>query len=85
MRMTRSERTILSILTVRGRTLSSELPNHTNLAPRTVNFAVRKLLDKKLIKKIPNLNDMRTVFYEPVTFIPNSQSAVQTISAEANI
>ena len=85
MNMTRSERTVLSILTVRGRTLSSEVANYTNLAPRTVNFAVRRLLKKNLIRKIPNLLDMRTVFYEPVTFIPEVSSAVQTASIEVNI
>lgn len=85
MGMTRSERTVLSILTVRGRTLSSELASHTNLAIRTVGFAVRKLLRKNLIRKIPNLNDMRTVFYEPVDSFSKIPSAVQTMTAEVNI
>ena len=33
------------------------------MAPRTVSFALRKLLGRQLLKKIPNLHDMRRPKY----------------------
>lgn len=85
MSMTRSERIVLSIITAKGNVLSSELASLTQLAPRTVNFATRRLLLKGLIKKTPNLLDMRTVIYGAVDSFSQTHTAIQTLSAEVNI
>ena len=40
-----------------------EIVKATTLSQRAINFALRRLLDDKLVKKIPNLFDMRCPFY----------------------
>jgi DNA-binding MarR family transcriptional regulator len=40
-----------------------EISETLNMAPRTVSFALRKLLGRQLLKKIPNLHDMRRPKY----------------------
>ncbi|MCK5389296.1 MAG: helix-turn-helix transcriptional regulator, partial [Candidatus Thorarchaeota archaeon] len=40
-----------------------EISNKLNMAPRTVSFALRKLLGNQLLRKIPNLSDMRRPKY----------------------
>ncbi len=85
MSMTRSERIVLKVITERGSVNSKELPKLTQLAHRTVNLATRKLLSKGLIRKVPNLLDMRTVIYVPVDSFSQVRLAVQTASAEVNI
>lgn len=37
----------------------------SSLAPRTVSFALRRLVKAKLAKKVPNLADMRRPLYTP--------------------
>lgn len=40
-----------------------DISNKVNLAPRTVSFALRKLMGHELCRKIPNLLDMRQPLY----------------------
>ncbi|MDF1537876.1 MAG: hypothetical protein P1Q69_03130, partial [Candidatus Thorarchaeota archaeon] len=40
-----------------------DISNRVDLAPRTVSFALRKLVGQNLCKKIPNLSDMRQPLY----------------------
>ena len=40
-----------------------EISEKLNMAPRTVSFALRKLLGRQLLTKIPNLADMRRPKY----------------------
>jgi len=40
-----------------------QITDRTTLAARTVNFALRKLLRADIIRKIPNLSDMRSPIY----------------------
>jgi DNA-binding MarR family transcriptional regulator len=40
-----------------------EISEKLNMAPRTVSFALRKLVSRQLLKKIPNLHDMRRPKY----------------------
>lgn len=63
--LSNSQRRVLKKIRELGKVLSSDLASKTRLAPRTVNFAVRELLRRGLIKKCPNLADMRTVWYYP--------------------
>ena len=46
-----------------------------NISPRTVSFALRKLLGQQIIKKVPNLQDMR----QPNYHVENTDYAAQMI------
>ncbi len=59
----RSAIVILDRLTHEGPMTPKDLSNKVELAPRTVSFALRKLLRLNLCKKVPNLKDMRQPLY----------------------
>lgn len=40
-----------------------EISAKLEMAPRTVSFALRQLLSEKILRRIPNLNDMRRPKY----------------------
>ncbi len=54
---------ILGTLFDHGPMCPLEISNKLNMAPRTVSFALRKLLGNQLLRKIPNLSDMRRPKY----------------------
>jgi DNA-binding MarR family transcriptional regulator len=54
---------ILGVLMNKGPMCPLEISETLDMAPRTVSFALRKLLGRQLLKKIPNLNDMRRPKY----------------------
>lgn len=54
---------VQELLTREGPLTPKEIIMKTRLAPRTVNFALRKLLKNKVVVKIPNLTDMRSPIY----------------------
>lgn len=54
---------ILSALICDGPMCPKELSVKLEMAPRTVSFALRKLLREKILRRIPNLHDMRRPKY----------------------
>ena len=62
-RTPKSAMAILGTLVKHGPMCPMEICETLDMAPRTVSFALRKLLGKKLLRKIPNLNDMRRPMY----------------------
>jgi DNA-binding MarR family transcriptional regulator len=54
---------ILSFLVTPSPLCPKEISEKLGYAPRTVSFALKKLLDKKMVRKRPNLNDMRQWLY----------------------
>jgi DNA-binding MarR family transcriptional regulator len=54
---------ILSTLICEGPMCPKELSVKLDMAPRTVSFALRKLLREKILRRIPNLHDMRRPKY----------------------
>jgi DNA-binding MarR family transcriptional regulator len=54
---------ILSTLICEGPMCPKELSVKLDMAPRTVSFALRKLLREKILRRIPNLYDMRRPKY----------------------
>ena len=54
---------ILGALINHGPMCPLEISEKLDMAPRTVSFALRKLLGRQLLRKIPNLNDMRRPKY----------------------
>lgn len=67
MKLTKSQIIVLDILrkTGRGGVTPKQLLDKVSFAPRTVRYALRKLLKKNLIKRVPCLQDMRQWIYVP--------------------
>ena len=67
-KLTKSQRKVLDILRTQGQNgvTPKQLLDEVNFAPRTVRYALRKLLKKKLIRRIPCLLDMRQWVYIPM-------------------
>ena len=66
-RLTKSQEIVLSILRSQGMNgvTPKQLLGEVKFAPRTVRYALRKLLKKDLIRRIPCLQDMRQWIYIP--------------------
>jgi DNA-binding MarR family transcriptional regulator len=62
-RTPRSTFAILSALICDGPMCPKELSVKLDMAPRTVSFALKKLLSEKILSRIPNLLDMRRPKY----------------------
>jgi len=58
-----SARVVYDLLKSNGPLTAKDILRECNLAPRTVRYALKKLLDAKMIKRLPNLNDMRQNVY----------------------
>jgi DNA-binding MarR family transcriptional regulator len=67
MKLTKSQMIVLDILRSSGKggVTPKQLLDKVSFAPRTVRYALRKLLKKKLIKRVPCLADMRQWIYVP--------------------
>ena len=67
-RLTKSQRKVLAILREKGKNgvTPKQLLDEVAFAPRTVRYALRRLLKKKLIRRIPCLLDMRQWVYIPM-------------------
>jgi len=67
MKLTKSQMIVLDILRSSGRggVTPKQLLDKVSFAPRTVRYALRKLLKKQLIKRVPCLQDMRQWIYVP--------------------
>lgn len=67
-KLTKSQVTVLDILQKSGKkgVTPKQLLDKVTFAPRTVRYALRVLLKKKLIKRIPCLLDMRQWIYVPI-------------------
>ena len=59
----RSAIIVLDRLASEGPMTPKDISKKVDLAPRTVSFALRKLMGQKLCRKIPNLSDMRQPLY----------------------
>jgi DNA-binding MarR family transcriptional regulator len=59
----RSAIVVLSRLAKEGPMTPKDISSKVDLAPRTVSFALRKLMGQDLCKRIPNLRDMRQPLY----------------------
>jgi DNA-binding MarR family transcriptional regulator len=67
LKLTKSQLIVLDILRSSGQggVTPKQLLDEVSFAPRTVRYALRKLLKKKLIKRVPCLQDMRQFIYMP--------------------
>ena len=62
-RIPRSTFAILNTLICEGPMCPIEISTRLEMAPRTVSFALRRMLSKKILRRIPNLIDMRRPKY----------------------
>ena len=71
MKLTKSQMIVLDILRTTGKdgVTPKQLLDKVSFAPRTVRYALRKLLKKMLIKRVPCLQDMRQWIYVPAEFL----------------
>ncbi|UCE11606.1 MAG: MarR family transcriptional regulator [Candidatus Thorarchaeota archaeon] len=66
-KLTKSQSIVLDLLRSNGNkgTTPKQLLDKVSFAPRTVRYALRKLLKLKLVKRVPCLQDMRQHVYIP--------------------
>lgn len=66
-KLTKSQEIVLSILRKQGESgvTPKQLLGEVPFAARTVRYALRKLLKKNMIRRIPCLQDMRQWIYIP--------------------
>jgi DNA-binding MarR family transcriptional regulator len=66
-KLTKSQSIVLDLLRSNGKkgTTPKQLLDKVSFAPRTVRYALRKLLKLKLVKRVPCLQDMRQHVYIP--------------------
>ena len=55
---------LLIYLEEHGKKTQKEIIHELNLPIRSVRYAIRRLIEQGYINKMPNLFDMRSVFYE---------------------
>ena len=67
--------TVLEELLNDGPMTPKDITRKVGLAPRTISFALRKLLGQRIVKKVPNLRDMRQANY----YVENTNHAKQLI------
>lgn len=60
----RSALTIFQVLQVRGALKSEVISQETNLSARTVRYGLKKLLDCKVVVKLPDFTDLRSSYYQ---------------------
>ncbi len=75
MQLPKSAVIVLRHLVKRGPMCPVDICQTASLAPRTVSHALKRLLDDRLCKKVPNLQDMRRPLYSP-----NFDTAVEMVS-----
>ena len=69
---------LLRFLENHGPKTQKEVILALDLPIRTVRYSIRRLLERNLIRKVPNLKDMRSVFYH----IDPSVTDVEQVIAE---
>ncbi|NLX49467.1 MAG: winged helix-turn-helix domain-containing protein [Methanospirillum sp.] len=59
-----SSRTVLNLLDISGSMTHKELVQRSNLAPRTVRYALKRLKENHLIIEKFNFKDARQIIYQ---------------------
>ncbi|UCH32777.1 MAG: ArsR family transcriptional regulator [Candidatus Bathyarchaeota archaeon] len=60
----KSARTVFLALVETGPMKSKDLSEHTALSSRTVRYGLEILRERKLVRRIPDFNDLRSHFYK---------------------
>ena len=59
----KSAQEIYSLLCTNGALKPRDIGNYTTLSNRTVRYALKILVDDMLIRRVPDLHDLRSHFY----------------------
>jgi DNA-binding MarR family transcriptional regulator len=59
-----STKLVLKILQLNGWMTQREIVGETNLPPRTVKYAIKKLKEQKIVQEKPDFKDMRRKYYK---------------------
>jgi len=66
-KLTKSQQIILAVLRENSNGMTpKEILNRVDFAPRTVRYALRKLLSRRLVTRVSCLQDMRQYIYMPL-------------------
>jgi predicted transcriptional regulator len=71
-----SSKTVLEILDNGGAMTHKDLVSRTNLAPRTVRYALKKLKERHLIIEKFNFRDARQIIYQNRTELSTKPQSV---------
>ena len=58
-----SGKPIVQLLEKEGPLTQKEIISRLNIPTRTIRYGIRRLMEKGFIRKLPNLKDMRSVYY----------------------
>lgn len=64
--LNRSTRDVYFLIKRKNQLNSKDIRRRTKYGDRTIRSAIRRLIDLRMIRRIPNLQDMRSCFYEAV-------------------
>ncbi len=59
----KSAQEVYSLLRINGALKPGEIGNYTRLSNRTIRYALKILVDDLLIKRVPDLHDLRSHYY----------------------
>ncbi len=59
----KSAREIYQLLKANGALKPQEIGNHTTLSNRTIRYALKILIEGALVRRVPDLRDLRSHFY----------------------
>lgn len=59
----KSAQEVYSLLCTNGALKPREIGNHTTLSNRTIRYALKILVDDMLVRRVPDLTDLRSHFY----------------------
>ncbi len=59
----KSAKEVYSLLCTNGALKPREIGNYTTLSDRTIRYALRILVSDMLIRRVPDLHDLRSHFY----------------------
>jgi len=80
-RTPKSAMMILGTLANNGPMCPLEISERLNMAPRTVSFALKELVRRQLLRRVPNLLDMRRPMYH--VNVENAKDILQKYSDSA--
>ena len=65
--MSRSIQVIYETLSKNGKMKPQDLSRKTELSARTVRYALQRLRDRELVRRVPDLADLRSHYYQIIT------------------
>ncbi|MFW9777408.1 MAG: hypothetical protein ACFFE8_01060 [Candidatus Heimdallarchaeota archaeon] len=59
----KSAREVYQLLKLNGALKPQEIGNHTTLSNRTIRYALKILIEDALVRRVPDLRDLRSHYY----------------------